>query len=272
MVRSAAAGSGTTSSTPWQSTTSAEPGATCVPMSVRSPWTPVTRPATPASSARRARAASASGLGSTTVTAWPSRASRTANPPVPPPMSTTRAFGSSRATTASQTTPVRTLVRRSLVDMAPSLGARTIDRSSRAPRAAVPQLAGDGLGVVAGRLDVGVRRHLEPAGVHQHPACAPGRGCRPRLLPDSTPRHAGVALGHPGEVLVHRGQAVGRARSRAAPAAPRRRWRAGRRRGDRYDVARRGRPAARSRTRWPRTGPGHPRRTSRRPGRCRRRG
>src|SRR5262245_32640949 len=41
--------------------------------------------------------------------------------------------------------------------------------SSRAPGAAVPQLAGDVLDRLAGRLDVGVRRHLETAGVRQHP-------------------------------------------------------------------------------------------------------
>ena len=41
------------------------------------------------SRARRASAARASGLGSTTVTRWPSSATRTAKPPVPPPMSRT---------------------------------------------------------------------------------------------------------------------------------------------------------------------------------------
>src|SRR4051812_16288506 len=40
-----------------------------------------------ASAARRSRAARESGLGSTTVTRWPSSASGTANPPVPPPAS-----------------------------------------------------------------------------------------------------------------------------------------------------------------------------------------
>ena len=45
--------------------------------------------AVPVSAARRSSAASASGLGSITVTEYPSSASGTANPPVPPPMSST---------------------------------------------------------------------------------------------------------------------------------------------------------------------------------------
>src|SRR5262249_13873389 len=53
------------------------------------PWTARTRSATPASAARRVRAASASGLASTPVTSCPACASGTANPPVPPPTSTT---------------------------------------------------------------------------------------------------------------------------------------------------------------------------------------
>src|SRR4051812_6793987 len=76
----------------------------------------------PLSAARRSNAASESGLGSTTVTRWPSSASGTANPPVPPPASSTesvelagptapeeRVDSASRRT--SQTTAVRTAVR-----------------------------------------------------------------------------------------------------------------------------------------------------------------
>ncbi len=64
--------------------------------SARAPASPCsarTRPATPASAARRCSAARASGLGSTTVTRCPSPASGTANPPVPPPTSTTSSDG-----------------------------------------------------------------------------------------------------------------------------------------------------------------------------------
>ncbi len=48
-----------------------------------------TRSATPASAARRSSAKSALGLGSTTVTRWPSLAAGTAKLPVPPPVSRT---------------------------------------------------------------------------------------------------------------------------------------------------------------------------------------
>ena len=212
--------------------------------SVRSPWTPVTRSATPASSARRPSAASASGLGSTTVTAWPCWASRTANPPVPPPMSTTRASGWRRAATASQTTPVRTA--------APALAGRHgaqprgtgVGRSSGASRAAVPQLARDLLDGLARRLDVGVGRHLEAAGCTST-RLRTGAGLSPVLAPVLAPgcqlptarrrrRRSPRAPGRGGRAPR---PCRGRARSRAAPAAPRRRWRAGRRRGGRYGAS-----------------------------------
>ena len=73
----------------------------------RRPGRPRTRSPTPAVSARRRRVARASALGSTTVTSWPSRASGTANMPLPPPTSSTRSgvpaptTGSSAAQTAA---------------------------------------------------------------------------------------------------------------------------------------------------------------------------
>ena len=87
--RAASAGSSTYSRTPWQQTRSTLPGSTTWASWAASAWTARIRPTTPASSARRASAASASGLGSTTVTWWPSEASGTARPPVPPPTSST---------------------------------------------------------------------------------------------------------------------------------------------------------------------------------------
>ena len=82
-------GSSTTSSRLWQRTRSALSDATSPASASPSPWTARTRSATPASAARRVSAASASGLASTTVTSCPACASGTANPPVPPPTSTT---------------------------------------------------------------------------------------------------------------------------------------------------------------------------------------
>src|SRR4051812_21929088 len=174
IAASAAAGSSTTSSTPWQSATSAS--STRAERSERSPCRAVT--STPTSRARRASAASASGLGSTTVTRWPSPATRTAKPPVPPPMSRTLSPGwsgpdsSSMEPSDSHTTAVRALSRRSLADMTTTLGLG----SSRTAGAAVPELAGDVLGVLTGRPDVGVGGHREAAGVDQHPAAAHAAG------------------------------------------------------------------------------------------------
>ncbi|KAJ1684107.1 hypothetical protein LUZ63_020676 [Rhynchospora breviuscula] len=119
MVDSPAAGSSSRPSTPWHRTRSAPPAGTVSSRPARSPCTPTTRSATSASAARRVSAARASGLGSTTVTSWPSPASRTAKPPVPPPTSRTLAGPGSplRAArtcwTASQTTAVRAAARRS---------------------------------------------------------------------------------------------------------------------------------------------------------------
>src|SRR4051794_39498427 len=76
---------------------------------------------------------------------------------------------------ASQTTAVRALSRRSLADMEATLGVGA-GVSSCAPRAPVPQLARYVLGVLPGRLDVRVGGHREPAGVHQHPAPAHATG------------------------------------------------------------------------------------------------
>ena len=274
IVASAAAGSSTTSSTPWQSTTSAPSTRPASPST--SPWTPVTW--TPISRARRSSAARASGLGSTTVTRWPSSATRTAKPPVPPPMSSTLQALPARAPGAARPRPRR---------CGWHLGARwqtceptlVAAPSSRAPGAAVPQLAGHLLGVLAGRLDVGVRRHLEAAGVHQHPAAHRSAPLvsSPRLAitgrtgsggPARRSMLAAEALGHHGRRHARRRAA----RARAARAAPRRRWRAARPRGSRCAAARRAPPAARSGTPSRRRGPARPRRTSRRPGRWRRRG
>src|SRR5262245_46042518 len=95
---------------------------------------------------------------------------------------------------ASQTTPLRTWSR----DMAPSLGGWQ-PRSPGAPGAGVPQLAGDVLDRLAGRLDVGVGRHLEAAGVDEHPAADRLGAVAGDVLLDADPR---VALGHQCEVLV----------------------------------------------------------------------
>ena len=89
-------GESTTSSTLWQSTRSALSAGTRSASASASPCTARTRSPTPASAARRVSAASASGLASTTVTSWPDRASGTANPPVPPPTSTTVSRSRSR--------------------------------------------------------------------------------------------------------------------------------------------------------------------------------
>ena len=81
------------------------------------------------------------------------------------------------------TTAVRALPRRSLAEearMASQPRARTLG-VIRAPGAAVPRACGRRPWVLAGRLDVGVGRHLEAAGVHQHPAPAHAAGgCGPR--------------------------------------------------------------------------------------------
>src|SRR3954452_16278239 len=74
-------------------------------------------PLVPLSAARRSNAASESGLGSTTVTRWPSARAGTPTPPVPPPASTTERAASpdvrvdSASRRTSQTTAVRTAVR-----------------------------------------------------------------------------------------------------------------------------------------------------------------
>ena len=150
---------------------------------------------------------------------------------------------------------------------------------------------------------------LEPAGVHQHPAAPmppaasrPGRpspsagsaattGRVDRSWAGRTTGSARPALGRAAgprrlrrtgaEPLGHRGHQRRPDGVRGATALPglvqRRqlpgsRWPAARRRGARCAAARRAPPAARSGRPWRRKAPGRPRRTSRPPGRSRRRG
>ena len=251
----------------------------------RSPWTPATRSATPVSSDRRSRIASASGLGSTTVTRWPSSATRTANPPVPPPTSRTSAatLAAARAAWEARPTPRR---------CAPRCGADGVRRRWRAPtwrppygprevrghgcphRPELPgeechSLRGRSQPVrLAGRLDVGVRARAGTRRVHQHPAGPPSCPVRARpspagLLgrlhpagprPPPSARHASCSAGssqHP----VARSETPRRPVRRSSPRTtqqPRVEHRGG--------VGARARPRRRSRrpARWRRRGSGRP--------------
>ena len=314
IVASAAAGSSTTSSTPWQSTTSALAGPATSSRVDRSPCWPVTRSATRHAALAGPPVEGGEGVGAgvddpdpVTELGDPDREAAGAAADVEDVAARSPTRPSRTGRRASQTTAVRAALRRSLAGRCWSLTAAWSN-----PSAIIPALPGlrchslraTSLVVLAGRLDVGVRRHLEAAGVHQHPAPAhaaggallagsavglpirgwlahhrPGgprlRGAGDGLLPHAAPMRQSPRGPRP-SARAPRGPRRPRwarpARRRTGRAAPSSRSRAGRPRAGRYAAARRAPPAARSGRPWRRRGPGRPRRTSRRPGRWRRRG
>ena len=313
MVASAAAGSSTTSRTPWQQTRSTPAGRRRRARRAvsASPCTAVTRSATPASAARRASAARASGLGSTTVTSWPSRGERDGE-----------AAGAAAEVEHPQrpaevgAAAVREGVERRLDGRRaqPGLGARAAVsatlvghggtpsgvRSQRSVRCVVTTLVSGAAGAGVPQLARGQRRG-RGLGHHDRRGARPERGSTPGGLMsaygDCLNPEACTSTRRPVRASLLAGGGLGRLGAghgiRLAPAAiaactaleaaelpgvpaarraPRRRWPAARPRAARCGAAPRGPAAARSGRPSRRRGPGRPRRRWRRPGRWRRRG